>query len=303
MRILITGGTGFIGARLCAVLREAGHQLVVYSRQPAGRVKMLCGEGAESLNSLDNLSGEEGIDAVINLAGESIAAKRWTPERKQQLLDSRLNTTQALLDAMAAMPKPPGCLINASAVGFYGDQGDRLVDEDSQLGDLQSSDFGRELCQRWEQTALQAEALGVRVCIVRIGVVVGAGGGFLSKMLPPFKLGLGGQMGSGQQWMSWVHREDLINIIIWLLEHPDCSGPYNATSPGAVRNKAFTKTLADALNRPALLPMPSVVAKAMFGEMSQLLLTGQHVVPKRITDAGFEFKYADLKSALSQVLS
>lgn len=303
MRILITGGTGFIGARLCAVLREAGHQLVVYSRQPAGSVKTLCGEGVESLSLLDNLSGEEGIDAVINLAGESIAAKRWSPERKQQLLDSRLNTTQALLDAMAVMPKPPGCLINASAIGFYGDQGDRLVDEDSQLGDLQSSDFGRELCQRWEQTALQAEALGVRVCIVRIGLVVGAGGGFLSKMLPPFKLGLGGQMGSGQQWMSWVHREDLINIIIWLLEHPDCSGPYNATSPGAVRNKAFTKTLAGALHRPALLPMPSVVAKAMFGEMSQLLLTGQHVVPKRITDAGFEFKYPDLKSALSQVLN
>lgn len=303
MRILITGGTGFIGARMCRALCEAGHQLIVYSRQPANKVKSLCGASVEPLTSLESLSSDEEIDAVINLAGESIAGKRWTPQRKQQLLDSRLQTTQKLLDVMAAMSQPPACLINASAVGFYGDQGDTIVDENAHLDEQQGHDFGRELCQQWEQMAARAEAFGVRVCIVRIGIVVGSDGGFLSKMLPPFKLGLGGHFGSGQQWMSWVHREDLLRIITWLLTHSDCSGPYNATAPGAVTNKDFTKILAGMLNRPALLPMPAAVAKIMFGEMSQLLLTGQRVMPKRITEAGFEFKYADLNSALEQVLS
>lgn len=302
MRILMTGGTGFIGARLCRVLIEAGHQLTVFSRQPTSKVKSICGDDVEPLASFDALSRDEEIDAVINLAGESIAGKRWSPQRKQQLLDSRLKTTQQLLDLMADMPRPPACLVNASAVGFYGDQGNVGVDEDSDLAALQDDDFGRQLCQLWEQRAVQAEALGVRVCIVRIGLVVGADGGFLSKMLPPFKLGLGGQFGNGQQWMSWVHRDDLIAIISWLLAHPECSGPYNATAPGAVRNKEFTEILAGMLNRPALLPMPAPMAKLMFGEMAMLFLTGQRVAPKRITEAGFEFKYADLQSALRQAL-
>jgi len=197
------------------------------------------------------------------------------------------------------MSKPPSCLINASAVGFYGDQGDTDVDETTAPAD----DFGHQLCHQWEQLATQAEALNVRVCIVRIGLVVGRDGGFLEKMLPPFKLGVGGRFGSGQQWMSWVHRDDLVRIIVWLLEHQECSGVYNATAPYPVRNKDFTNILAKKLKRPALLPMPSFVANALFGEMAGLFLTGQRVLPRRITEAGFEFNYPDLKTALAEVLS
>lgn len=297
MRILITGGTGFIGARLCRVLTQAGHQLAVYSRQPS-KVHACCGAEVEALADLSELSGVDAFDAVINLAGESIAAKRWSPTRKQALLDSRLLTTQKLLDEMGNMSKPPSCLINASAVGFYGDQGDTDVDETTAPVD----DFGHQLCQQWEQLATRAEALGVRVCIVRIGLVIGRDGGFLEKMLPPFKLGLGGRFGSGQQWMSWVHRDDLVRMMIWLLEHQECSGVYNATAPYPVRNKDFTNILARKLKRPALLPMPSFVASALFGEMAGLLLTGQRVLPRRITEAGFKYKYPDLKTALTDVL-
>lgn len=297
MRILITGGTGFIGARLCRVLTQAGHQLAVYSRQPS-KVHACCGAEVEALADLSELSDVDAFDAVINLAGESIAAKRWSPTRKQALLESRLLTTQKLLDEMGSMSKPPSCLINASAVGFYGDQGDTDVDETT----VPVDDFGHQLCQQWEQLATRAEALGVRVCIVRIGLVIGRDGGFLEKMLPPFKLGLGGHFGSGQQWMSWVHRDDLVRMMVWLLEYQECSGVYNATAPYPVRNKDFTNILARKLKRPALLPMPSFVANALFGEMAGLLLTGQRVLPRRITETGFKYKYPDLKTALADVL-
>jgi len=298
MRILITGGTGFIGKRLCDSLLQAGHQLTVYSRQPC-RVRLQCGLAVQPLAALEDLSSEHQFDAVINLAGEPIAAKRWTVKRKQQLLDSRLKTTQNLLDAIARMAKPPDCLINASAVGFYGDQQDSDVDEDTVAVD----DFGHQLCAQWEQKACQAESLGVRVCIIRIGLVVGRGGGFLSKMLPVFKLGLGGPFGDGQQWMSWVHRDDLVRLIVWLLNHGRCLGVYNATAPYPVSNEDFTKTLAALLRRPTLLPMPANVARLVFGEMAQLFLTGQRVLPHRITEAGFEFHYPDLKTALAEVLT
>jgi len=298
MKILITGGTGFIGARLCQHLLQAGHQLTVYSRRPE-KVVSCCGATVEALDSLDTLTSDSEFDVVINLAGEPIAAKRWSAQRKQVLLDSRLSTTRALLDAIGRMAKPPECLINASAVGFYGDQGDADVDESTQP----NNDFGHQLCQQWEELARQAEALGLRVCITRIGLVVGSGGGFLEKMLPPFKLGLGGRFGSGAQWMSWIHRDDLVRLIEWLLSHPDCRGVYNATAPYPVSNEQFTKTLAGLLKRPALLPMPAVVARILFGEMALLLLTGQRVLPSRISQTEFKFSYPDLKTALGEVLS
>jgi uncharacterized protein len=297
MRILITGGTGFIGTRLCQYLARAGHHLTVYSRRPF-TVRLRCGAEVEPLVSLDEPSSEREFDAVINLAGEAIAGKRWSRKRKELLLNSRLLTTQNVLDMIGRMSKPPSCLINASAVGFYGDQGDTDVDETTAPAD----GFGHQLCHQWEQLATQAEALNVRVCIVRIGLVVGRDGGFLEKMLPPFKLGVGGHFGSGQQWMSWVHRDDLVRMIVWLLEHQECSGAYNATAPYPVRNKDFTNILAKKLKRPALLPMPSFVANALFGEMAGLFLTGQRVLPRRITETGFEFNYPDLKAALAEVL-
>lgn len=298
MKILITGGTGFIGTRLCRHLSQAGHQLTVYSRRPE-KVSLLCGAKVEALASLDALASDSEFDAAINLAGEPIAAKRWTAQRKQVLLDSRLSTTRALLEGIKRMEKPPACLINASAVGFYGDQGDADVDEST----LPENDFGHQLCQQWEQLAREAEALGVRVCITRFGLVVGRGGGFLEKMLLPFKLGLGGHFGTGEQWMSWIHRDDLVKLIEWLLNHPDCSGVYNATAPYPVTNDRFTKTLAGLLKRPALLPMPAVVARILFGEMAQLFLTGQRVLPSRISQTEFEFSYPELKTALGEVLS
>jgi len=253
----------------------------------------------EPLAAFEDLSSEHQFDAVINLAGEPVAAKRWTEKRKQQLLDSRLETSQNLMDAIARMAKPPDCLINASAVGFYGDQGNNNVDEAT----LPVDDFGHQLCAQWEQKACQAESLGMRVCIIRIGLVVGRDGGFLGKMLPVFKLGLGGPFGDGQQWMSWVHRDDLVRLIEWLLDHKRCQGIYNATAPNPVSNENFTKTLAALLRRPALLPMPAKMAQLLFGEMAQLFLTGQRVVPRRITETGFEFHYSDLKAALAEVLS
>jgi len=258
-----------------------------------------CGLEVELLAALEDLSSEHQFDAVINLAGEPIAAKRWTAKRKQQLLDSRLKTTQNLMDAIARMAKPPDCLINASAVGFYGDQQD--CDEDETT--LPADDFAHQLCAQWEQKACQAESLGVRVCIIRIGLVVGRGGGFLAKMLPVFKLGLGGPFGDGQQWMSWVHRDDLVRLIGWLLDHERCQGIYNATAPCPVTNENFTKMLTALLRRPALLPMPAKVAQLVFGEMAQLFLTGQRALPRRITEEGFEFHYPDLKTALAEVLS
>lgn len=298
MRILITGGTGFIGTQLCEHLVAAGHQLTVYSRNP-DKVSTRCGEKVEALGSLELLTSASEFDAVINLAGESIAAKRWSARRKQVLLDSRLTTTKALIAAFQRMTKPPACLINASAVGFYGDQGNTDVDEST----LPKNDFGHQLCQQWESAARQAEAVGVRVCIIRIGLVVGKGGGFLEKMLLPFKLGLGGRFGSGEQWMSWVHRDDLVMLMEWLLNHSDCSGVYNATAPYPVTNERFAKTLAGLVQRPTLLPMPAIVVQCLFGEMAQLLLTGQRVLPSRLLDGGFEFSHPDLKSALEEALA
>ena len=298
MRILITGGTGFIGTRLCPHLLAAGHQLTVYSRKPDKVIQRYAGK-VEALASLELLSAASEFDAVINLAGEPIAAKRWSVRRKQVLLDSRLATTAALVAAFQRMAQPPTCLINASAVGFYGDQGNADVDENT----FPKNDFGHQLCQQWENSAKQAETLGVRVCIIRIGLVVGKGGGFLGKMLVPFKLGMGGRLGGGEQWMSWVHRDDLVRLMEWLLNHPDCYGIYNATAPYPVTNERFTKALADFFRRPALLPMPAIVVQLLFGEMAQLLLTGQRVLPRRITEAGFEFDYPELKTALAEVLA
>ena len=297
MQVLLTGGTGFIGSQLCGRLLKAGHQLTVLSRRP-GQVKALCGQAVQPLASLDKLTPESHFDAVINLAGEPIADKRWTEKRKQQLMESRLGTTRKLVQVMKNMTQQPECLINASAVGFYGDQRQRTVDESTAAHD----EFSHQLCRLWEEAASEAAQCGVRVCIVRIGLVVGSGGGFVSKMLLPFKLGLGGTIGSGEQWMSWVHREDLLRVFEWLMTHEQAEGVYNGTAPHPVSNRDFTFTLATVLHRPTLLPMPAFVAKVLFGDMSQLLLTGQRVLPKRMTEAGFEFQYPELKAALESVL-
>lgn len=297
MEILITGGTGFIGTLLCRHLLENGHRLCVLTRRPE-RFGPATDDRFRAIRSLDELNPEERFDAIINLAGEGIADRRWTAKRKQALLDSRLDTTQGILDFIARADHRPRCLISGSAVGYYGDQGDTDVNENS----TPRPDFGQQLCQRWEQLALQAERWNLRVCIVRIGLVVGPGGGFLQRLLLPFKMGLGGRLGSGTQWMSWVHLQDLVRLISWLLENESCQGPYNGTAPRPVTNREFTRILAGRLQRPAIFPVPAPLLKMALGEMSLLLLTGQKARPKRALEEGFEFQFDDLETALQAAL-
>lgn len=297
MNILITGGTGFIGQRLCSALRRDAHQLWVLSRQP-GRVAGLCGNDVHALESLETLDEDLQIDAVINLAGEPIADRRWSDAQKQKLVDSRMQTTQAINAWIQRAAHKPSVLISGSAIGFYGDTGAREVTEDSPP----VNEFTHQLCRDWEEEALKAETLGVRVALLRTGIVLGRDGGALRKMLPAFRFGLGGPIGRGDQWMSWIHRDDMVSIILFLLKHENLSGAFNATAPHAVMNRQFTRTLGQVLRRPTLLPMPAFVLKLLFGEMSHLLLTGQKVLPQRLLDHDYAFRFEELEDALQEIL-
>ncbi len=292
-RLLITGGTGFIGQLLCPELTSRGYNLSVLSRQDAGHVRAVCGR-VEAVTDLKNLEGHAGFDAVINLAGEGIADKRWSDQRKRELLASRVDLTRTLVSVAKSWKKPPSVFISGSAVGFYGDQKDTVVDESTQPFD----EFTHRMCKDWESEALAIESGDTRVCLSRTGLVVGAGGGFLQRMLLPFKLGVGGRIGNGRQYMPWVHREDAVSALVWMLENENASGAYNVVSPNPVSNQEFTKTLAGVLHRPAVFPVPPPVLKLALGEMARLLLTGQRAVPKRLTDEGFEFRYSELEPAL-----
>ena len=297
MRILFTGGTGFIGTELQHKLLADKHQLIMLTRKPE-QFASHPAEAIAAISSLDELANNDQFDAIINLAGEAIATQRWSPKRKEILLNSRLDTTQALLDFIARTEHKPGCLINASAVGFYGDQGDAEVDEST----LPNPDFGHRLCASWEALAQQAEQHGVRVCIVRIGLVVGADGGFLQRLLFPFKLGLGGPIGNGRQWMSWVHLDDLTELMLWLLRNHKTQGIYNGVAPTPVINNEFTRILANCLHRPAFLPVPATVLRLALGEMAGLLLTGQRVLPRHALDQGFQFRFSQLEDALLDII-
>lgn len=226
-------------------------------------------------------------------------AARWTTKRKQSLLDSRVGTTRQLVDIMAKAEQKPAVFLSGSAIGWYGDQGDAPLDESFQTT---AGDFGHELCAQWEHAALQAESLGVRVCLLRTGLVVGKGGGFLARMLPPFRLGLGGRIGHGRQWMSWIHRDDHVAITGKLLEDTALSGVFNLTAPTPVSNAEFTQTLSGILRRPAPLPVPAWLLKLAMGEMAELLLGGQKVLPERIMRAGYRFQHPRLEDALREVL-
>lgn len=292
-RVLITGGTGFIGNVLCREMLTRGYELTVLSRQPADKVRSLCGQ-VDAIADLESLRSHSGYDAVINLAGEGIADKRWTEHRKQVLRESRINLTNNLIEVIATWTKPPEVLVSGSAVGFYGDQGSTLVTEETEPHD----EFSHRLCRDWENAATKLQSDSVRVCLSRTGVVAGPGGGFLQRMVLPFKLGLGGRLGNGQQYMPWIHRDDVVAALIWMLETPEASGAYNVVSPNPVSNREFTSCLADVLKRPAIFPAPAPVLKVALGEMSRLLLTGQRAVPARLTDSGFGFSYPALERAL-----
>lgn len=293
MRILVSGGTGFIGEALCPQLTQDGHDVVVWSRQTDPEVA----QGVRAIQHLDELTGPS-PEAIINLAGASIADGRWTKARKRLLVDSRVDTTRKLVEWMQGMESPPKALVSASAVGYYGEQGDRIITEDTPP----TAGFTHDLCEQWENEALKAESLGVRVCLVRTGVVLDRDGGALAKMLLPFKMGAGGRLGSGKHYFPWVHRADIVAIYQWLVENEHASGPYNSSAPNPVTNAEFTRALGGALNRPTLFPVPEPVLRLLFGEMSELLLVSNRMMPTRLLDEGFEFRYPELNGALHAIL-
>jgi len=293
MRILITGGTGFIGKALCTRLLAQGHGLTVLSRQPDTVATRLSPE-ITAWGSLAQWSPDIPFDAVVNLAGLPILDAAWTNTRKQALRDSRVGLTEQLAARIQAADQPPGLLLSGSAIGYYGDTGEGLITEDSPVG----GDFGAILCADWEQAARMAGAVGTRVCLLRTGLVLHRSGGMLGRMLWPFRLGLGGPIGSGKQWMSWIHRDDQVGIIEYLLNNPAAEGVYNLTAPTPVTNAEFTRTLAASLHRPAVFRVPAFLLKGLLGERAGLVLGGQQVIPERIMAQGYRFIYPELAQAL-----
>ncbi len=298
MNILLTGGTGFIGHALTKTLLDQGHAVTVLSRSP-DKVAKICGPGVNALGSLSQLKAEDDFQVIINLAGAPIVDARWSEDRKQLIRDSRIGLTEHLITSIDRMSIKPELLISGSAIGYYGDQGDTVLTEQS----TPYEDFSQQLCADWEAAAKQAEQFGVRVCLIRTGLVIANGGGFLQRLLPPVCLGLGGRLGDGRQWMSWVHRQDWINIALTMMADKTMQGAYNATAPNPITNAEFTRILAQCLKRPALLPVPSWLLKMLLGEMSQLVLGSQRVMPERLLAQGFKFQYEDLADTLNEALS
>lgn len=293
MNILITGGTGFIGSKLCSRLLENNnkHYVVVMTRHPEETKGDVYG-----ISDLKQIKDGVSFDVVINLTGEPIANKRWSNLQKQRITNSRIDTTQKLIDYFKTLENKPKLFISGSAIGYYGVSVSNDSFNEEALGD---ESFSSQLCQQWEAVASEAETLGIRTCILRTGIVIGKEGGALKKMLLPFKLGLGGRIGNGSQWMSWIHLEDIIGIILYCIDHEEVSGAVNATAPNPVTNIFFTKTLGKVLKRKTLLPMPSIVVKLLMGQMGEeLLLTGKKVLPEKITKEGYNFKYTQLEEAL-----
>lgn len=294
MRILLTGGTGLIGQALCRHWKGEGHEVIVWSRRP-DKVSALC-SGAQGIAQLHELDGAEPLDAVVNLAGAPIADRPWTQARRRLLWLSRVDLTRELVDWISQQAVPARVLISGSAVGWYGDGAEHTLDESSPPG---QNDFGSQLCVAWENEAERAIPLGLRVVLLRTAPVLASKGGILARLRLPFSLGLGGRLGSGQQWMPWIHLDDIVGLIDFMLHNEYCSGPYDACAPEQVRNAAFTKTLASALHRPAFMHAPAWVLRMLLGEMSVLLLGGQRLMPHRALHAGYVFRYPSLDAALT----
>lgn len=296
MNILITGGTGFIGTALCAHLQTLKYNIVVQTRASSS----LLNGNIKTINSLQQLSPEDTFDVVINLAGEPIADKRWSKKQKQEILHSRIDKTEELIQFFKQANNKPEVFISGSAIGYYG-----ISPSDDEINENDSGDnsFSSQLCQQWELMARQAEPLVMRTCLLRTGIVLGKNGGALKKMLPPFKLGLGGKIGSGNQWMPWIHIDDMIGLIELCINNTNISGAINCTAPSPVINSTFTKTLASVINRPAVLPMPAFVVKLLMGQMGEeLLLNGKKVVPEKALKLGYEFKFKQLEPALNSIM-
>ena len=298
MRILLTGGTGLIGQALCKHWQRQGYELWILSRDPQ-RVPHLC-SGYKGVAQLDELNGHAPFDAVVNLAGEPIASHRWTSARRALLWNSRVDLTRNLVDWIEKQASKPPVLISGSAVGWYGDRGEQWLFEGSSPGE---TDFGSKLCVAWEQQAERARQCGVRVVLLRTAPVLTTAGGVLARMVPSFKIGLGAKLGNGQQWMPWIHIDDQVALIDYLLQSKVASGAYNACAPEIVRNAEFTQILAQALGKTAMLRAPEWVVRLALGEMSVLLLGGQRLTPQRSQEIGFSWRYPELHGALRQLLS
>lgn len=295
MKILITGGTGLIGKQF--IQTYAHHQYTVVTRSPEKSKQQL----PESVTVLDRLSALENLDmfdGVINLAGEPIVDKRWTENQKRVICDSRWDTTQQLVDLFLASENPPSVFLSGSAIGVYGDHGDFVITERERLT---QNDFASNLCRQWESIAQQAES-STRVIHLRTGIVLDPKGGALAKMLMPFKCCLGGRIGNGRQYMSWIHIKDMVGAMEFLLNSADIKGAINMVAPTAVTNQQFTNELASALHRFAVLPVPKVMLKLMLGESSGLLLGSQRVKPERLLEESFDYRFPDLKTAFSNLL-
>ena len=298
MKIAVTGATGLIGAALGERLRQEGNDVLVISRRKNLSSPFPVVHWNPERGELDTRS-LEGVDAVVHLAGETIA-ERWTPEKQERIRTSRVAGTRFLVDGLKRLSKRPSVLIGSSAVGFYGNRGDEELDEGSPPG----TGFLPEICQAWEAEVARASELGMRAVRLRTGIVLSTKGGALAKMLLPFKLGLGGPVGSGSQWMSWIHIDDVVGGYHFALHHSDLSGAANLTAPQPVRNADFTRALGRALGRPAFLPAPGFALKLIFGEMAQdLLLDGQRVLPRRLESAGYQFQHTGVDDALADAVS
>lgn len=299
MEVTVTGGTGFIGRRLVDRLLADGHSVRVVGRSPKTglprEAHLYLWDGERGLPPEESLAG---ADAVVHLAGEPVA-QRWTPRAKRKIRDSRVEGTRRLIEAFAGMAKPPSVLVSASAIGLYGSRGDQFLTEASKPG----AGFLAQVCREWEAEACRAGTLGIRIVTLRIGVVLGLGGGALAQLLPPFKMLIGGQVASGEQWMSWIHLDDLVGLICYALETPALAGPVNATAPNPVRNSRFTRILARTLKRPALFTVPERALRLLFGEMAGMLLDSQRVQPLVAEKAGYEFAYPELGPALKDLLA
>lgn len=297
MRVIVTGGTGFIGSRLCENLVATGHEVVLFTRD-ASRSRDEIHPKVRVVSWAPGAVWESWVDgagAIVNLAGESIA-QRWTEAAKQRIVRSRVDAATRLVGAIEKAAVKPSVLVNAAAVGYYGPHGDEILDEGAPPG----TDFLAMTCVAWEESAKKAEALGVRVVLLRTGVVLGDGGA-LAKMLPPFKAFAGGPIGSGQQWMSWIHRDDLVALFVFAIKNANAHGPINGTAPNPVTMKVFAKALGRVLHRPSLLPAPAAAVRLLLGEMATVVLDGQRVVPKKAQGLGFEFRFTEVEAALRDV--
>ncbi len=301
MKILVTGSSGLVGTALGSVLARAGHTVCRLVRPQSASGERAAEGFAVAWNPATGELGGAGVgaDAVVNLAGASIADGRWSKQRKELLRASRIDTTRALVNALAKMNARPSVLVSASAIGIYGDRGDEMLTEDSKPG----TDFLAGVAQQWEAEALKAEALGIRVVLARFGIILAREGGALPKMLTPFKLGVGGRLGSGKQWMSWVTLEDAVGILRFVIENASVRGVINVVSPQPLQNVEFTKVLAKAMHRPALFPAPAFALRLALGEMADaLLLSSQRVLPQVLEKTGYQFVHSDLSTALKNLV-